>query len=141
AQTRSDVTGMSMFVTPWGASASMTALTYAAGEPTVADSPTPLAPSGWCGDGVIVAWHSNRGVSQAVGSRYSMRLEPMQLPSSSNVISSVNAMPQPSVRPPWIWPSTIIGLIRTPQSWTETTRGTCTTPVPRSTSSTTTYVP
>ena len=46
AQTLSDVTGMSMLVTPYGESASMTAFTYAAGEPTVGDSPTPLAPSG-----------------------------------------------------------------------------------------------
>ena len=43
---------MSMLRTPRCASASITALTYAAGEPTVADSPTPLAPIGWCGDGV-----------------------------------------------------------------------------------------
>ena len=35
-------------------SASMTALTIAGGEPTVADSPTPFAPIGWCGDGVTV---------------------------------------------------------------------------------------
>ena len=31
-----------------------TALAIAGGAPTVADSPTPLAPSGWCGDGVTV---------------------------------------------------------------------------------------
>ena len=37
---------MSMFLTPDGHSASITAFTYAAGEPTVADSPTPLAPIG-----------------------------------------------------------------------------------------------
>src|SRR5262249_49583581 len=69
AQTLSEVTGMSMFVIPYGASASITALTYAAGEPTVADSPTPFAPRGWCGDGVTVSKHSNRGVSHEVGSR------------------------------------------------------------------------
>src|SRR5712691_311808 len=46
AQTLSEVTGMSMLVIPYGERASITALTYAAGEPTVADSPTPLAPSG-----------------------------------------------------------------------------------------------
>ena len=55
-----------------------------------------------------------------------MKLEPMQLPSSSKVISSMNAMPKPSVRPPWIWPSTIIGLMRTPQSSTATMRRTLT---------------
>ena len=41
-----------------------------------------------------------------------MKFEPMQLPSSSNVISSIAAIAKPSVRPPMIWPSTIIGLIR-----------------------------
>src|SRR5690606_18520350 len=41
------VSGMSACVIPYGASASTTALTTAAGEPTVADSPTPLAPIGW----------------------------------------------------------------------------------------------
>lgn len=40
------VTGMSMLVTPRWDRASTTALTKAAGEPTVADSPTPLQPSG-----------------------------------------------------------------------------------------------
>src|SRR5580700_11303903 len=42
AHTLSDVTGMSMLVMPRCDSASMTALTYAAGDPTVADSPTPF---------------------------------------------------------------------------------------------------
>ena len=60
---------MSMFFTPAAQSASITALTYAAGEPTVADSPTPLAPIGWCGDGVTVSPSSNFGVSHAVGIR------------------------------------------------------------------------
>src|SRR5207247_8889969 len=68
-QTLSEVTGMSMLRTPAWASASTTALTYAAGEPTVADSPTPFAPSGWWGDGVTVSASSNSGVSQAVGKR------------------------------------------------------------------------
>src|SRR5206468_7923503 len=68
-QTLSEVTGMSMLRTPAWASASTTALTYAAGEPTVADSPTPFAPSGWWGDGVTVSPSSNSGVSQAVGKR------------------------------------------------------------------------
>ena len=44
---------MSMFRTKRH-SASITALTNAAGDPTVADSPTPFAPIGWCGDGVTV---------------------------------------------------------------------------------------
>ena len=37
---------MSACRTPYGLSASITAFTTAAGEPTVADSPTPLAPMG-----------------------------------------------------------------------------------------------
>src|SRR3954453_11219769 len=69
SHTRAGVTGMSMLRTPRCASASMTALTYAAGDPTVADSPTPFAPMGWCGDGVTVSSSSNFGVSQAVGTR------------------------------------------------------------------------
>jgi hypothetical protein len=60
---------MSMLRTPAWASASMTAFTYAAGEPTVADSPTPFAPIGWCGDGVTVSPSSNGGVSHDPGSR------------------------------------------------------------------------
>ena len=70
-----------------------------------------------------------------------MKFEPMQLPSSSNVISCMAAMPYPSVSPPWICPSTIIGLIRTPQSSTATMRRTFHTPVSGSTSTATTYVP
>src|SRR5262245_31147781 len=69
SHTLSDVSGMSMFRTPACASASMTAFTNAAGEPTVADSPTPLAPIGWCGDGVTVSPSSKPGVSHDVGSR------------------------------------------------------------------------
>ena len=65
----------------------------------------------------------------------------MQLPSSSNVICSIAAIPNPSHRPPWIWPSTIIGLMRTPQSSTATTLLTFHTPVSASTSTTTAYVP
>src|SRR5262245_39917629 len=63
------VIGMSMLRTPRCHSASTTALAMAAGAPTVADSPTPLAPSGWCGDGVPVLPVSQRGVSRAVGTR------------------------------------------------------------------------
>ena len=46
AHTRSGSSGMSMLRTPRCASASITAFTNAAGEPTVADSPTPFAPIG-----------------------------------------------------------------------------------------------
>ena len=69
SHTLSGVSGMSMFFTPACQSASITAFTYAAGEPTVADSPTPFAPSGWCGDGVVSSPRSNSGVSHAVGIR------------------------------------------------------------------------
>src|SRR5436309_5251404 len=69
SHTLADVSGMSMLRTPSGHSASMTAFTNAAGEPTVADSPTPFAPMGWCGDGVTVSPSSNLGVTQAVGNR------------------------------------------------------------------------
>src|SRR5262249_59987582 len=68
-QTLSGVSGMSMLRTPACASASITALTYAAGEPTVADSPTPFAPIGWGGDGVTGWPSSNAGVSHEPGSR------------------------------------------------------------------------
>ncbi len=61
--------GMSTCLTPRCASASTTALAMAGGAPTVADSPTPLAPSGWCGEGVTVLSSSHAGVSIAVGTR------------------------------------------------------------------------
>ncbi len=54
SHTRPGVQGMSMCITPNGSRASHTALTIAGGEPTVADSPIPLAPKGWWGDGVTV---------------------------------------------------------------------------------------
>src|SRR5262245_11682746 len=41
-----------MWRTPRWARASTTALAMAGGAPTVADSPTPLAPNGWYGEGV-----------------------------------------------------------------------------------------
>src|SRR5215470_14790945 len=68
-QTFSGVIGISMWVTPRWARASTTALAIAGGAPTVADSPTPLAPSGWCGEGVTVLSVSHFGVSIAVGRR------------------------------------------------------------------------
>ena len=51
---------------------------------------------------------------------------PRQLPSSSNAMTCISAMPTPSASPPWTCPSTIIGLIRTPQSSTAMNRRTCT---------------
>ena len=61
---------------------------------------------------------------------------PRQLPSSSNAMTSISAMPTPSASPPCTWPSTIIGLIRVPQSSTAMNRRTFTSPVPGSTSTT-----
>ena len=55
-----------------------------------------------------------------------MNEELRQLPSSSKEISSISAIPMPSASPPWIWPSTTIGLIRTPQSSTAMKRRTVT---------------
>ena len=66
-----------------------------------------------------------------------MKFDPMQLPSSSKVIHCIDDFANPSVSPPWIWPSTIIGLIRTPQSSSATIRRTFHTPVSGSTSTTT----
>src|SRR5581483_7818434 len=54
AQTFGGVIGISIFVTPRWERASTTAFAIAGGAPTVADSPTPFAPNGWCGDGVTV---------------------------------------------------------------------------------------
>jgi len=59
-----------------------------------------------------------------------------QLPASSKVMTSISAIPTPSASPPWIWPSTIIGLIRTPQSSTAMKRRTLTWAVPGSMSTT-----
>src|SRR5262249_3071753 len=59
--------GMSMCRTPRCDRASTTALTNAAGEPTFGDSPTPLAPIGWCGDGVQVLSVCQVGVSTEIG--------------------------------------------------------------------------
>ena len=65
-----------------------------------------------------------------------MNEPPRWLPFSSNAITSISAMPTPSARPPCTWPSTIIGLIRGPQSSTAMKRRTLTWPVPLSTSTT-----
>src|SRR5207245_8575472 len=59
--------GMSICVTPKGASASTTALTTAGVDPIVPASPTPLTPNGFTGDGVIVRSSSNSGKSCARG--------------------------------------------------------------------------
>ncbi len=64
-------------------------------------------------------------------------MDPTQLPSASKVMNCMLAMANASVSPPMIWPSTIIGLIRTPQSSTATTLSTSHTPVCGSTSTVT----
>src|SRR5690242_10666544 len=66
--TFSDRIGMSICVTPNGASASTTAFTTAGVEPMVPASPTPLTPSGFTGEGVTVRSSSNSGKSCARGS-------------------------------------------------------------------------
>src|SRR6266508_2895861 len=68
-QTRSGVAGMSMSVTPYGASASITALITAGVDAIVPVSPTPFDPRGWVGLGADVRSSSNDGVSAAVGTR------------------------------------------------------------------------
>src|SRR2546425_705559 len=65
--TRSEVTGMSRWRTPSGASASLTALSSAGSAPTVPASPTPLAPSGFTCVGTSWASTSNAGMSSARG--------------------------------------------------------------------------
>src|SRR5438094_947145 len=66
-QTFGGVIGISICRTPRCQRASTTALAIAAGAPTVADSPTPFAPIGWCGEGVQVLSVSHAGVSIDVG--------------------------------------------------------------------------
>src|SRR3954453_19806421 len=66
AHTRARVQGMSMWSTPCASCrASITAFTIAGGDPTFGDSPTPFAPSGWCGHGVTVWPSSKSGHSSA----------------------------------------------------------------------------
>ena len=65
-----------------------------------------------------------------------MNVPAMLLPFSSYVIDSYSEGAKPMVRPPWICPSTIIGLMMLPQSSTATKRRTVTWPVPLSMSTT-----
>jgi len=69
SQSRDGVSGMSAWRRPYGRRASMTALTTAGGDPTVAHSPMPFAPMGWCGYGVTVNPVSQSGTSRADGRR------------------------------------------------------------------------
>src|SRR5262245_9828516 len=59
--------GIGMWVAPRNLKASLTALAKHGTPPTFGLSPTPLAPIGWCGDGVVVQSVSHFGVSTAVG--------------------------------------------------------------------------
>ncbi len=63
-----------------------------------------------------------------------MNEPPRQLPPESNAMTCIRAIPTPSASPPCTCPSTIIGLICTPQSSTAMNRRTLTSPVPGSTS-------
>ena len=55
--------------------------------------------------------------------------------------ASISAMPRPWAMPPWIWPSTSVGLIARPTSWAATIRRTFTVPRSRSTSTSATWAP
>src|SRR5690606_9477546 len=66
-QTRSGVQGIGTSLTPYGRSASTTALTTAGVEAMVPASPTPLTPSGLEVAGVSVRSVTNSGRSAAVG--------------------------------------------------------------------------
>ena len=81
--TRSGESGRSMWRTPRCESASITALCTAGVEPIVADSPIPLAPSGFSGVGVSVCAISNHGSSEAAGMPYVGRLPLIGFPVSS----------------------------------------------------------
>ncbi len=53
----------------------------------------------------------------------------------------MRAIPSPWRMPPWIWPSTSVGLIARPTSWAATTRRTFTVPSSTSTSTSATWAP
>jgi hypothetical protein len=65
--TREDVQGMSMCVTPAGASASRMAFIMVGGEPVTPASPTPFAPSGLVGDGTQLSYTSRLRIKPACG--------------------------------------------------------------------------
>src|SRR5262249_44009753 len=69
AQVRQWSWGIWMWVEPRNAKASLTALEKHGTPPTLGLSPAPLAPIGWCGDGVVVQSVSQCGVSTAVGKK------------------------------------------------------------------------
>src|SRR5271154_4881968 len=59
--------GIWIWVEPRNPKASLIAFEKHGTPPTFGLSPTPLAPIGWCGDGVVVQSVSQCGVSTAVG--------------------------------------------------------------------------
>src|SRR4029077_2108619 len=75
--------GIGMLVDPRKPNASFTALEKHGTPPTFGLSPTPLAPIGWCGDGVVVQSVSHFGVSTAVGRKKSMKEAGVTLPRPS----------------------------------------------------------
>src|SRR5215831_924617 len=81
--TRSGVNGMSTFLIPSGASASITAFTTAGVEAIVPVSPAPFTPSGLTSVGVTVRSSSITGTKSALGTGYSIMLEVRSCPFSS----------------------------------------------------------
>src|SRR5262249_54920842 len=67
-QTLAAVRGVSMWRTPQGANASMTALATAAGAARVGNSPRPLTPSGGSGEGGSRGARVKAGIWSALGS-------------------------------------------------------------------------
>src|SRR6185503_12863979 len=114
------VNGISRWVTPNGASASITALAMAGVAAMVPASPTPFTPNGFTGDGVTVRSVSKLGSWSARGTQYSMSDALIGWPRSSYAAFSQSACPIPCVIPPCTIPSTIIGLMTLPTSSTAT---------------------
>src|SRR5439155_6016582 len=116
--TRAGVSGLSMWVTPRGASASHTAFTRVGTDAMVPVSPTPFTPRGFTADGVTVCAVSIFGVCDAFETAQRIRVPVTSWPSSSYTAISCSASPTPWTTPPCTWPSTIMGLICGPQSST-----------------------
>ena len=121
AQTFAAVSGMSRWVMPHGASASITALATAGVEPIVAASPMPLAPSG-------LMWRRRRRVvrlehREVLGVRHGVVVERAGEQLAVVVVDAPpprapGRCPAPARRGPAR--STSIGLMMLPQSSTET---------------------
>ena len=106
-----------------GDTASTTAFWTAGVEPTVADSPMPLAPSGFSGCRRLrVATPRSSAARPPTGSRSRRTFAVSGLPSSSYATPSHSACATPWAMPPCCWPSTSSGLTIRPQSSTATCR-------------------